>query len=329
MVYRTKEACLKAEINTTRATRYTPARLGPVRDAPRGAFEAALRGLLAEIPTSHAVFESGDDSLLFANPAFFAEFGALPESRASFEQRFEPVSVTAHDSDPGASPAAKADGRRTEVFCPASGRWYVLQWSRLHRPEGGALTLLTAQNLTERMDNVREQRALQEQLLVSSRVMSVGEMATTLAHEINQPLATIINCLTAAETLLERAGAHPRQRADAERLRQTLELAREQAEQAAAVVARIREFVRTRESRREPLCPQARSLSASANPRLATLTRREHQVLELVVAGKFNKAIADVLGISIKTVELHRASVMAKLGVRTLPDLVKVFLGYH
>jgi len=257
MVYRTKEACLKAEINTTRATRYTPARLGPVRDAPRGAFEAALRGLLAEIPTSHAVFESGDDSLLFANPAFFAEFGALPESRASFEQRFEPVSVTAHDSDLGASPAAKADGRRTEVFCPASGRWYVLQWSRLHRPEGGALTLLTAQNLTERMDNVREQRALQEQLLVSSRVMSVGEMATTLAHEINQPLATIINCLTAAETLLERAGAHPRQRADAERLRQTLELAREQAEQAAAVVARIREFVRTREPRRELLCVRA------------------------------------------------------------------------
>jgi two-component system, LuxR family, response regulator FixJ len=64
------------------------------------------------------------------------------------------------------------------------------------------------------------------------------------------------------------------------------------------------------------------------NPRLAALTRRERQVLELVVAGKFNKTIADVLGISTKTVELHRSSLMAKLGVRTLPDLVKVFLGY-
>ena len=65
------------------------------------------------------------------------------------------------------------------------------------------------------------------------------------------------------------------------------------------------------------------------NPKLATLTRRERQVLELVVAGKFNKTIADVLGISTKTVELHRSSLMAKLGVRTLPDLVKVFLGYQ
>jgi two-component system response regulator FixJ len=65
------------------------------------------------------------------------------------------------------------------------------------------------------------------------------------------------------------------------------------------------------------------------SPKIATLTRRERQVLELVVAGKFNKTIAHVLGISTKTVELHRASVMAKLGVRNVPDLVRMFLGYR
>jgi two-component system, LuxR family, response regulator FixJ len=68
---------------------------------------------------------------------------------------------------------------------------------------------------------------------------------------------------------------------------------------------------------------------AESDPRLAVLTRRERQVLELVVAGKFNKCIADILGISTKTVELHRASLMSKLGVRNLPDLVKVYLGYR
>jgi two-component system response regulator FixJ len=66
-----------------------------------------------------------------------------------------------------------------------------------------------------------------------------------------------------------------------------------------------------------------------SDPRLSVLTRRERQVIELVVAGKFNKSIADILGISTKTVELHRASLMAKLGVRNLPDLVKVYLGYR
>jgi two-component system response regulator FixJ len=69
--------------------------------------------------------------------------------------------------------------------------------------------------------------------------------------------------------------------------------------------------------------------SRQASPKLTSLTRRERQVLELVVAGKFNKTIADVLGISTKTVELHRSSVMTKLGVRNVPDLVKVFLGYQ
>ncbi len=82
-------------------------------------------------------------------------------------------------------------------------------------------------------------------------------------------------------------------------------------------------------SERTAPAPDAPVEPRKPNPKLAALTRRERQVLELVVAGKFNKTIADVLGISSKTVELHRASLMAKLGVRTLPDLVKVFLGYQ
>ena len=61
---------------------------------------------------------------------------------------------------------------------------------------------------------------------------------------------------------------------------------------------------------------------------LAKLTPRERQVLDLVVASKPNKIIADILGISIKTVELHRANMMGKLGVRSVPDLMKVALGH-
>ena len=61
---------------------------------------------------------------------------------------------------------------------------------------------------------------------------------------------------------------------------------------------------------------------------LARLSPRERQVLDLVVASKPNKIIADVLGISIKTVELHRANMMSKLGVRSLPELMKVALGH-
>ena len=59
---------------------------------------------------------------------------------------------------------------------------------------------------------------------------------------------------------------------------------------------------------------------------LARLTAREQQVLGRIVAGRLNKQIADDLGISIKTVEAHRANIMEKLEVTTVADLMKVAL---
>lgn len=57
--------------------------------------------------------------------------------------------------------------------------------------------------------------------------------------------------------------------------------------------------------------------------RLDHLTQREREVLDLIIIGKLNKQIADVLGISIKTVEVHRARVMEKMGVNSLAELVQ------
>ena len=60
---------------------------------------------------------------------------------------------------------------------------------------------------------------------------------------------------------------------------------------------------------------------------MARLTLRESQVLERIVAGRLNKQIADDLGISIKTVEAHRANIMEKLSANTVADLLKIALG--
>lgn len=57
-----------------------------------------------------------------------------------------------------------------------------------------------------------------------------------------------------------------------------------------------------------------------------SLTKREKEVMELVVTGKLNKDIAKQLEISIKTVEVHRANVMEKMGVTSVADLVRMFL---
>ena len=57
--------------------------------------------------------------------------------------------------------------------------------------------------------------------------------------------------------------------------------------------------------------------------RLAALTPREREVMDLMAAGRLNKQTADDLGISIKTVEVHRARVMDKMEVRSLAELVQ------
>jgi FixJ family two-component response regulator len=62
---------------------------------------------------------------------------------------------------------------------------------------------------------------------------------------------------------------------------------------------------------------------------MASLTAREREVLDLVVAGKLNKSIADELGISIKTVETHRARVMEKMQAKSLAELIQLTLGEH
>lgn len=64
----------------------------------------------------------------------------------------------------------------------------------------------------------------------------------------------------------------------------------------------------------------------STQSRLASLTPREREVMQLVVAGKLNKQIADQLNISIKTVEAHRAKVMEKAGAHSLAELVQIVL---
>lgn len=69
---------------------------------------------------------------------------------------------------------------------------------------------------------------------------------------------------------------------------------------------------------------QAEASIDSVNNRLASLTSRERQIMERVLAGKFNKVIADELNISMRTVEVHRANIFDKMQVKTAVELANL-----
>lgn len=79
-----------------------------------------------------------------------------------------------------------------------------------------------------------------------------------------------------------------------------------------------------RAAERDAQARQARADRQSIENRLATLTPREREVLQHVVAGRLNKQIAAALGTVEKTIKVHRGRMMAKLGVRNVAELVRL-----
>jgi DNA-binding NarL/FixJ family response regulator len=92
----------------------------------------------------------------------------------------------------------------------------------------------------------------------------------------------------------------------------------------AQIVAAVHALARGR-SYFPGLAGEALDTAASATSKV-TLTAREREVIQLVAEGHSNKAIARLLGISIKTVESHRSAAMRKIGARTVADIVRYAL---
>lgn len=191
----------------------------------------ALTEVLEAVPFACAAFDRGTGVRVAANCRFEGDLGTLP----GHAQR-DALLATLYGEVTG-------EARGEEVRAPGSGRWYALHWRDLDCG-GRALSLLTAVDISERIETLDSHKTQQEKLLFTSRMMSVGEMAATLAHELNQPLAAIVNYLNGSLRLVDQAGG-PLQ------VERALQAARTQAEHASAVIARVREFVRAREPRRD------------------------------------------------------------------------------
>ncbi len=102
-------------------------------------------------------------------------------------------------------------------------------------------------DLTERQETQARLHELQMELAHMSRFTAMGEMASTLAHELNQPLTAVATYLNGCRRLLERG-----QQADLAMLRDGVERAAEQALRAGQIIRHLREFVARGETERRP-----------------------------------------------------------------------------
>lgn len=99
-----------------------------------------------------------------------------------------------------------------------------------------------ARDLTERQETERRLQDLQSELVHVSRLTAMGEMASALAHELNQPLSAAANYLKGSRRLLESEAP------DLPRLREAMEKAADQTLRAGQIIRRLRDFVARGES---------------------------------------------------------------------------------
>ena len=122
-----------------------------------------------------------------------------------------------------------------------------------HRAAGGERYYsLIARDMTERELREAQQRRHQDELAHTARLVSLGELASGIAHEINQPLAAVVNYASASQRYLQSLGDNPQA---AERVAQGLARITEQANHASEVIRRLRAFLRKGQRRMQALQP--------------------------------------------------------------------------
>ncbi|MDH4290520.1 MAG: PAS domain-containing sensor histidine kinase, partial [Aquincola sp.] len=212
-------------------------------------FTTVLEGLDAAV----SVLSVQQGELLFANRSYRLWFGADPKGHAQLAGHVPPLPPTAGDDGDDVDslsgiPAESltsggADPR--EVYVEPLKKWFDVRSRYLQWTDGRLAQMLIATDITSRR-RIEEQAARQaERAQVTSRLVTMGEMASSVAHELNQPLAAIANYCNG---MVSRVRAESIGKDD---LIAALTKTSRQAERAGQIIHRIRSFVKRSEPQRQ------------------------------------------------------------------------------
>lgn len=262
-----------------------------------GLFLAGVAGFIwlasfyGEHPYRHDVFYFWEGSLAIGTYMLFvALLARLKEALERSDSRFMTVLEGLDDAvfvvAPGSLEILFANGRFRQVFgatCPAglegravepaavelqekaTGRWYYVHSRPLQWVDGRNVMLRVLTDISDEKRGRELVRRHRDAAHQAERLVALGEFASAIAHELNQPLAAIAAYSDACLRLL-RSGA-----ASASEIGEAVGKCREQAKRAAAIIARLRELLRhsSHERKAEDLGEIARSAVRLAEPEAA------------------------------------------------------------
>jgi len=236
-------------------------------------FTTVLEGLDSAI----SVAPLGGDEMLFANRTYRLWFGTQGHGHRQMAELAGAQSLPSLDDDDPIDAFAgmptvsltDAGSENAEVFVTELSRWMEVRTRYLTWVDGRLAQMVIASDITARR-HAEEQAARQaERAQTASRLITMGEMASSVAHELNQPLTAISNYCNGMVSRLQENRITP------EELLGALDKTSRQAQRAGQIIQRIRAFVK----RSEPnvVASQVEQMVSNALE-LADIELRRHQV---------------------------------------------------
>ena len=215
-------------------------------------FTTVLEGLDAAV----SVLSVNQGELLFANRSYRLWFGAESQGHAQLAGAEKGVPFLAEIDDAvdnfGGLPTqelTEAGSESREVFIESLSKWFDVRARYLQWTDGRLAQMLIATDITARRNAETLAASQAEKAQVTSRLVTMGEMASSVAHELNQPLTAITNYCNGMVT---RVNNNAIEKAD---LIAALEKTSRQAQRAGQIIHRIRAFVKRSEPQRQAAQP--------------------------------------------------------------------------
>jgi PAS domain S-box-containing protein len=254
-------------------------------------FTTVLEGLDASV----SVLSVQPGELLFANRSYRLWFGGDAKGhlqmaggvaatgteayRTEHDEEVDPLSglPTQELTEAGASPR--------EVWVESLQKWFDVRARYLQWTDGRLAQMLIATDITARLRAEEQSAAQAEKAQVTSRLVTMGEMASSVAHELNQPLTAITNYCNGMVSRVKGESI------STEDLVAALQKTARQAERAGLIIKRIRAFVKRSEPQRQPT--QARQVVDDAVELAGIELRRRNVAIHTYVAQRLPVVMVD------------------------------------